>query len=230
MERAHAQKTCSSPLFASDRRCESSAAISSLSAATGTGSISGAGTTSASIKATLPLTQVLHALSQKGAEGGGAKEYAIDDVVRKTQRLFEVDEQHRAEAPRFVPRFVFVGVVEDENAAFLPLASLGTDSDTHPVVRFGNDQAEMQAEHAVVGPAMRRNPLARIQDREHGRPQAGDAPNNAPRLGTPLDVQLRSDAVGRERKNLPAGVAGNACRIRREVLHVRQFRLALEHA
>ena len=90
------------------------------------------------------------------------------------QRLDEIDEQHDARVRRAVPGLVLIGVVENHRFAFPPAIDVFLDADAQFLARLRHDQAEMQPQHAVIGPAMRRQVLARLQDREHHRDQAGD--------------------------------------------------------
>src|SRR6266542_5199517 len=88
----------------------------------------------------------------------------------------------------------------------------------------------MQSEHAVVGPAMRRDALARLQYREHGGREPGDALYDSPRLWTQIDVWLRSYPVGEQREDLPGGIAReNGC-VDGDLLDVRQVGLADQDA
>ena len=73
-------------------------------------------------------------------------------------------------------------IVEDERAAFLPVADLLVDADGDAIRMVRHLEAEMQTQHTVIGPAMRRQMLARLEDREHRRLQTGDFLHDAPRF------------------------------------------------
>ena len=70
---------------------------------------------------------------------------------------------------------------------------------------------------------MRRHALARLEYRKHRGFEPRYVLHNPPGLRTELDVRLRPDPVGDQRKDLPAGIRDNGRRIRGDFLHVWQF-------
>ena len=98
------------------------------------------------------------------------------------------------------------------------------------LARLRHDQAEMQPQHAVIGPAMRRQMLARLQDREHHRDQAGDILAAAPGLRAQLDIVVGAEAVAAQEKGLPAAVLADDGDVGRQFVEAGQVVLAGEHA
>src|SRR5438876_2205120 len=81
------------------------------------------------VETPLPAAQVLAALAQEGTEERNFEQRPIEEVRRKAQRLGEIDEEHDTHVLRFVPRLVLIGVVEDEDAALLPVVLFLPDAD-----------------------------------------------------------------------------------------------------
>jgi hypothetical protein len=124
---------------------------------------------------------------------------------------------------------VLVGVVEDHRAPFGPVTRLRVDADPALLGRFGDQQAEVVAHHALVRAAMRREVLPRREDREERGLHSGDLPTELRRLRAARDVRLRGEPVAVEEERLPAVVGRHRRLVDRDVLEVRQVRLVLEH-
>src|SRR5687767_9859759 len=95
------------------------------------------------MEATLPPPQIVRRLAKKRRERRRIQQQTVEDVGRKPQRFFEVDEEHHARLPRLVPCFVFVGIVENQRAPFGPMVPFGSDTNRGPVDRFRDTQTQM---------------------------------------------------------------------------------------
>ena len=109
------------------------------------------------------------------------------------------------------------------------MADLVVDPDRRLLARLGHDQPKVQPQHPVVGPAMRRQVLARVEDREHRRLQPRDPADRLPGLWAERDVLLRADPEAAEEEGLPGGVLRDRPHVGRDVLEVRQLVLAGHH-
>src|SRR5690242_20386228 len=116
------------------------------------------------IKALFPFLMVVEAFTNEGGEERDIHEEPIDEIGRETQRLHEIDEQHHPRLVGMVPGLVLIGIVENNDLALAPMADLVLHPDRDLVARLGHDEAEMQSEHTIVGTAVRRQVLARLED------------------------------------------------------------------
>src|SRR5688572_15545041 len=135
---------------------------------------------SMTMEATLPPPQIVCTLPKERGEWRQVQQQTIEDTCGKAQWFFEVDKEHDAHVPCLIPGFVFVGIVEDQHAPFGPMVLLGSDADRCPVDRLRDEQAQVQSEHAVIWSPMRRQSLARLQNRKHRGPQPWNALHQAP--------------------------------------------------
>ncbi len=158
------------------------------------------------------------------------QQHPVDQIGREPQRLDEVDEQHHTQLAGVVPDLVVIGVVEQQRLALVPVADFVADADFQLVLGAGDDQAEMQPQHAVVGSAMRRDVLAGLKDREHRGDHAGDLLQRLPGLRALLDVLLHLQAVAAQEERLPVAVICDGGDVGGDFVEGRQFVLALEHA
>src|SRR5690242_16833428 len=108
------------------------------------------------MKFPLPSTQIVVSLTKIGSEKREAQQDPVDDIGRKSQGLLEIDEQYDARFACLVPGFVFIGIVENENAPLTPASAIGPYSNSEIVVVFGDQQPEVKPQHSVVWTAVRR--------------------------------------------------------------------------
>src|SRR5262249_30199755 len=101
---------------------------------------------------------------------------------------------------------------------------LRADTNGTPLRRLGNEEAEMQAKHALVGTAMGRQLLAGGEDREERGLHAGHAPEKPGRLRTTAAIRHRLDAAGIEEERLPAVVLREVLLVLRDILEIRHVR------
>ena len=76
---------------------------------------------------------------------------------------------------------------------------------------------------------MRRQVLARLQDREHRRDQAGDFLADAPRLRALPDIVVGVEAVAAQEERLPAAVLADGGDVGGDLVEAGQVVLAGEH-
>src|ERR1700710_1610373 len=108
-----------------------------------------------------------------------------------------------------IPGLMLEGIVEDQRAALLPMADLLVDADRDLVGIGRHLEAEMQAQDAVIGAAMGRQMLARLEDREHRRPQTRYFLDDAPGFRTKRGVIRGGMAIAGEEERLPAGIGAD---------------------
>jgi hypothetical protein len=109
------------------------------------------------------------------------------------------------------------------------MTELVVDPDRHLFARFRHHQRQMQAEHAVVGSAMRGDVLARREDGEKRRLHPWDLFQRRHRRGTLPAVLLAPRTVAAENEGLPVVVGLDRLHLARDVLEVRQLVAALHH-
>src|SRR5690349_10408527 len=115
---------------------------------------SAASVPSRAVEGLLPRALSFLAVAHERRPCGERDQQAIEEVGRKAQRLDEIQEQHDADLVAVVPRLVLVGVVEHQDLALAPVARPAADADAGLLAIARHDQAEMKAQHAIVGTAM----------------------------------------------------------------------------
>src|SRR3546814_6130054 len=110
----------------------------------------------------------------------------------RTDTLFPYTTRFRSQdhplLVRLVPDLVFVGVVDHEDLARLPISNLVADPNAALFPLAGHDKAEMGAEDALRHAGVRRDVVAGRQDRD---PSRVDLRHAADDLGS--DRHLRSE-------------------------------------
>lgn len=87
----------------------------------------------------------------------------------------------------------------------------------------------MQAQHAIIRSAMRRQMLARFEDGEHCRRQAGNLVHDTPGFRAGLDVLFRLHAETEQKERLPAIIGRDRFHIGRNILKGRQLTLTQQN-
>jgi len=105
-----------------------------------------------------------------------------------------------------VPRLVLDGVVDDQRPALFPMQNLMRYANANPLVRLRNDQPKMQAQHPVVGPAMRRQETPGLEDRKHRADEVRHVLQQTPGLRALRDRCLVAETVADEWRGAPAAV------------------------
>lgn len=83
------------------------------------------------IEALLPFALIFRDLSDKRREDGEMQQEPIEHVRWKPQRLDKIDKQHHACVGGAIPRFVLVGIIENEHFPLIPVANLLPNADRH---------------------------------------------------------------------------------------------------
>src|SRR5581483_9595563 len=182
-------------------------------------------------EALLPVLLRLIALADERREDRDVEEQPVEEARREAERLDEIDEEHDADLVAVVPRLVLEGIVENERLALFPVAGAVGDADADPaLLGLRHDQTEVEAEHAVIGAAVRGQVLARLEDREHRRLEAGNLLEDAPGLRTGGDRCRGSVAVTGDHESLPVTVGRDVGDFLGDLMEAGQLVLAEEQA
>src|SRR6185437_1030481 len=98
------------------------------------------------------------------------------------------------------------------------------------LARLRHDETEVEPQHAVKGAPVRRQMLARLEDGEHHRDEAGNLLTGRPGLRTERDIGVRLEAVAGEQEGLPAAVLADGRDVGGDLVEAGQVVLAREHA
>src|SRR5207245_2498122 len=111
--------------------------------------------------ALFPRLLVALGVEDEGGEADRLDDQPVDRRLREGQRAKHIDEEHHTRLVRLVPDLVVERVVEDQAAALLPMADVLADADAARLLLARDDQAEVIAQHPLVGAAVVEYVLAR---------------------------------------------------------------------
>src|SRR6478736_1006666 len=124
------------------------------------------------VKLLLPGGLFLSSFAEERRERADVQQSCVEPVPGLLEWPREIHEQHHAITVGVIPDFVVVGIVEDQCLTLGPVAIIVADADAHLFAWLRHEQAEMEAEQAVVGAAMGRDVFVGGQNGEERRRHA----------------------------------------------------------
>ena len=91
------------------------------------------------MKGSLPLAQILSSLAQIVGPKGQPQQNFVYDVGRESKWFSEINKKYNPRIARFIPCFMLICVVEDQDLSLPPRAPFMPDTQAEPVCGFRYD-------------------------------------------------------------------------------------------